>query len=77
MPAPHVSPADWRQSADLLGLTAKILSWLGEGRTNAEIGRLLGVSPRTVEKHCGHLFAQLGVESRLGAALLLSQNCAS
>lgn len=48
----------------------EILHWLGEGKTNAEIALLLGVSPRTVEKHCEQLFAKLGVESRLAAALL-------
>lgn len=48
---------------------AEILLWLGEGKSNAEIGTLLGVSPRTVEKHCGNLFAKIGVESRFAAAL--------
>lgn len=49
---------------------AEILHWLGEGKTNVEIGVLLGVSARTVEKHCEHLFAKLGVENRLAAALM-------
>lgn len=48
---------------------AEILHWLGEGKTNAEIAAILGISPRTVEKHCEQLFAKLGVESRLAAAL--------
>lgn len=48
---------------------AEILVWLGEGKSNAEIGALLGVSPRTVEKHCGNLFAKIGVETRFAAAL--------
>jgi len=49
---------------------AEILAWLGEGKTNAEIAALLDIIPRTVEKHCENLFAKLGVETRLGAALL-------
>lgn len=49
---------------------AEILGWLGEGKTNVEIAALLGISPRTVEKHCENLFAKLGVENRFGAALL-------
>ena len=49
---------------------AEILTWLGEGKTNPEIALLLGISARTVDKHCQSLFAKLGVESRLGAALL-------
>lgn len=49
---------------------ADILHWLGEGKSNPEIALVLGVSPRTVEKHCERLFAKLGVENRLAAALL-------
>lgn len=49
---------------------ADILLWLGEGKTNSDIAVILGVSPRTVEKHCERLFAKLGVENRLAAALL-------
>ncbi len=48
---------------------AEILAWLGEGKSNSEIGVLLGVSPRTIEKHCGNLFAKIGVETRFAAAL--------
>lgn len=49
---------------------ADILHWLGEGKSNGEIAIVLGISPRTVEKHCERLFAKLGVENRLAAALL-------
>lgn len=34
-----------------------------EGLTNKEIGRALGLSPRTVETHRAHLFAKLQAES--------------
>jgi DNA-binding CsgD family transcriptional regulator len=33
------------------------------GLTNKEIGRALGLSPRTVETHRANLFAKLGAES--------------
>lgn len=46
-----------------------VLHWLGEGKSNAEIGYLLGISPRTVGKHCERIFEKLGVENRLAAAL--------
>jgi DNA-binding CsgD family transcriptional regulator len=48
---------------------SEVLRWIGEGKTNAEIGVLCGISPRTVGRHCENLYAKLGVESRHAAAL--------
>ena len=39
------------------------------GRTNKEIGALLGMSPRTAQKHVMSVYDKLGVESRAGLAL--------
>jgi DNA-binding CsgD family transcriptional regulator len=53
-----------------LGLTlreAEVLHWVGEGKTNPEIGTILRARPRTVAKHLEKIFAKLGVETR-GAA---------
>src|SRR5574337_1303617 len=55
------------------GLTrreAEVLQWVARGKTNAEIGCILGLSPRTVQKHLEHVFKKLGVETRLAAATL-------
>lgn len=41
----------------------EVLGLIVEGLTNKEIGRALGVSPRTVESHRANLFAKLQVES--------------
>ena len=46
-----------------------ILRWLGAGKRNGEIAQLLGISPRTVQKHLEHLFDKLGVENRTAAVL--------
>lgn len=46
-----------------------VLALLTEGHDNRAIGAALQLSPRTVEKHCTTLFAKLGVESRVAAAL--------
>ncbi len=54
-----------------LGLSrreAEVLAWVAQGKTNAEIGKILSSSPRTVEKHLEHVFEKLGVESRTAAA---------
>lgn len=47
----------------------EVLRLVAIGRTNPEIGRLLGMSPRTAQKHVTHLYEKLGLESRAGLAL--------
>lgn len=57
------------------GLTrreAEVLAWVAQGKTNAEIGMILGTSPRTVEKHLEHIYQKLGVETRTAATLALT-----
>jgi DNA-binding CsgD family transcriptional regulator len=48
---------------------AEILYWIGRGKTDPEIARLLSISPRTVQKHIEHIFAKLGVETRTAAVM--------
>jgi len=48
----------------------EVLSWLAKGKTNRDIGDILGMSPRTVNKHLEHIFEKLGVETRTAAAAL-------
>ncbi|MDN8618835.1 response regulator transcription factor [Variovorax ginsengisoli] len=50
----------------------EVLSWLAKGKTNRDIGDILGTSPRTVNKHLEHIFEKLGVETRAAAAALAS-----
>ncbi len=53
-----------------LGLSPReteILSWVAEGKTNPEIGAILGISPRTVHKHLSRIYMRLGVENRHAA----------
>lgn len=47
-------------SLEALGLTpreAEVLSWVAQGKTNREVGMILGSSARTVQKHLEHVFA--------------------
>lgn len=56
------------------GLTAResqVLYWVLQGKTNRDIGDILGTSPRTVTKHLEHVFEKLGVETRTAAAALV------
>jgi len=57
-----------RASAPLTGREAEVLSWLAKGKTNRDIADILGMSPRTVNKHLEHIFEKLGVETRTAAA---------
>lgn len=60
----------------LPGLTAReheVLSWVAHGKTNVEIGLILSLSDRTVDKHLERIFEKLGVESRTAAAVLWSR----
>ncbi|MFT3786280.1 MAG: helix-turn-helix transcriptional regulator [Tepidisphaeraceae bacterium] len=43
---------------------ADVLLWVVRGKTNPEIGMILGISPRTVQKHLEHIFLKLNVEGR-------------
>jgi len=62
------------------GLTkreAEVFQWLAAGKSNKDIGTILAISPRTVEKHLERIFQYLGVETRTAAAAefyRLSQN---
>jgi CheY-like chemotaxis protein/DNA-binding CsgD family transcriptional regulator len=49
---------------------AEVLYWVVKGKTNRDIGDILGTSPRTVTKHLEHVFVKLGVETRTAAAAL-------
>jgi DNA-binding CsgD family transcriptional regulator len=51
---------------------AEIGLWLAEGKSNPEIAAILGLSPRTVEKHVENILAKLKVENRTAAAVLIA-----
>lgn len=54
-----------------LVLTARqceIMEWIAEGKTSWEVATILGISPRTVEKHMEAIFQRLNVENRVAAA---------
>ena len=57
-----------------LGLSAReteILGWVVQGKTNPEIGTILGIQLTTVKKHLESTFAKLGVENRTAAVTLV------
>ena len=59
---------------DLTPRETDVASWLAKGKTNVEIGMILGASPRTVEKHVEKVLEKLGVENRTAAAVMISDS---
>lgn len=54
------------------GLTqreAEVLLWVARGKSNKDIGEILGISARTATKHLEQIFVKLGVENRASAAV--------
>jgi DNA-binding NarL/FixJ family response regulator len=65
---------DFSSAAPLeaLGLTpreAEVLLWVAQGKSNSDVGTILGMSDKTVKIHLGHIYEKLNVESRTAAAL--------
>lgn len=56
---------------------AEVLVWIAHGKTNREIGQILSMSPRTVNKHLEQIFRKLGVENRTTAAAVALRYLAS
>jgi DNA-binding CsgD family transcriptional regulator len=56
----------------LLGLTqreAEVLFWIAKDKSNAAIAKILDCCEGTVRKHLEHLYAKLGVQTRMGAVM--------
>jgi DNA-binding CsgD family transcriptional regulator len=56
-----------------LALTAReaeVLLWLARGKSNRDIGDILGLSHRRANKHLEQIYAKLGVENHASAAAL-------
>ncbi|MGN6367152.1 MAG: response regulator transcription factor [Phycisphaerae bacterium] len=55
-----------------LGLTkreAEVLMWVSQGKSNPEIGIIVGAKARTVQKHIERILKKLGVENRQAAGM--------
>lgn len=58
------------------GLTPReteVALWLAQGKTNSEIGIILGAPVRTVEKHVERILRKMGAENRASAALAVAE----
>ena len=64
----HVpAPEALMRALKLTQREAEVLHWVALGKTNGEVGGVLEMSPRTVNKHLEHIFQKLNVETRTAA----------
>ena len=47
----------------------EVLQWLAGGKSDRDIGEILGISRRTVHKHLQRIYEKLGVECRTAAVV--------
>ena len=47
----------------------EVLQWVAAGKTNRDIGAILGARTRTIEKHLERIYEKLGVENRTAAVM--------
>jgi DNA-binding response OmpR family regulator/DNA-binding CsgD family transcriptional regulator len=64
------TPAEFSSELGLTTREGEVLSWLAKGKTNRDIAQILGLSPRTVDKHLEQIYSKLGVENRTAAAAI-------
>ncbi len=57
-----------QRAHSLTSREAEVLLWISRGKSNRDIGQILEISPRTVNKHLEQVFVKLGVENRAAGA---------
>jgi transcriptional regulator of acetoin/glycerol metabolism len=67
--APHQSAPAHDPGAGVSPRERNILDLIGQGRSNKEIARILGISPETVKSHIKNVFKKLEVERRAEAVV--------
>src|SRR5262245_60972785 len=57
-------------SRELTPREAEVLFWISQGKSNHDIGIILGAKTGTICKHVGHILSKLNVENRTCAAVI-------
>ena len=57
-------------SLNLTPREAEVLFWISQGKSNYDIGVILGAKTGTICKHVEHIFTKLNVENRTSAAVM-------
>jgi DNA-binding CsgD family transcriptional regulator len=56
---------------------AEVLFWISQGKSNHDIGVILGAKTGTICKHVEHILGKLNVENRTTAAVVAFETCRS
>jgi DNA-binding CsgD family transcriptional regulator len=57
------------QSRPLTKRELEVVEWIAAGKRNGEIGKILGCSSRTVQKHVQHILEKLDLETRIAVCI--------
>lgn len=72
-PNTAIDPAILEDSLTITYREAEVLLWVAHGKTNREIAEILGMSPRTVNKHLEQMYPKIGANNRTTAASIAIQ----
>jgi DNA-binding CsgD family transcriptional regulator len=68
------SPAYSEPPRPLTKRELEVVEWIAAGKRNREIGKILGCSSRTVQKHVQHILEKLHLETRTAVCLWRYEN---
>ncbi|HYJ04843.1 MAG TPA: helix-turn-helix transcriptional regulator [Chthoniobacterales bacterium] len=74
---PIKKPGLYLASAESRPLTKReleVVEWIAAGKRNAEIGKILECSSRTVQKHVQHILEKLHLETRIAVCIWWYEN---
>jgi DNA-binding response OmpR family regulator/DNA-binding CsgD family transcriptional regulator len=66
--SPDEACSTLRECFGLTAREAEVLYWTSQGKSNKEMAIILGISPRTVNKHLETIFSKMMVDNRTAAA---------
>lgn len=69
-PSMESTAATLREALAVTERESDVLFWIAQSKTNREIGEILSLSPRTIDKHLETIFRKLSVENRTAAAAI-------
>jgi DNA-binding CsgD family transcriptional regulator len=67
-------PARLTWPAGLSDREVQVLRLVARGHSNREMGRLLWISPKTVDHHVQHIYTKIGTSTRAGAAMFAMEH---